>query len=92
MFATNVNQQIRLHLAYMVTTWAIPCGLCSSRVRLHHVLHEPTLLYELCIAGTTGMFEVTRMLLHVIEHCVLARLCDSACWADEQPLIVLNVR
>jgi len=90
-FAPDVNQQIGLHLAHVVTARTGPCRLGTGWMRLHHMLHEPTLLNKLRIAGPTCMVVFACMLLHMIEHRILACLCDTAGWADKEPLLILNV-
>ena len=64
----------------MVTAGTVPEGGTGGGMGLHHVLLEPGLLDKGLAASRlcTNVVEDTGMLLHVIEHSVLALLDNAA--------------
>lgn len=62
------------------------------RVRLYHVLLEPALLNESLRAHGTCMGHLPGVLLHVIEHRVLALLGNTAVGAGKFTRLVTQIR
>jgi len=81
----DVDNEIGLHLASVVTAGTIPDSGALGGMGLHHVLLEPGLLDKGLAASRfgTNVVEDTGVLLHVIEHSVLALLDDSTIRADK---------
>lgn len=85
----NVNKQIRLHATRVVTARARVLRYSTAgrggslRMGLDHVLLEAALLDEALRAHTTHVRQLSGMLLHVIEHRILALLGNSAIGADK---------
>jgi len=87
---TNVDHQIRLHLAVMGTAGTIPDYRVRCGVGLEHMLLETTLVHEL-LAAFADVLVDPGVLLHVIVHCVLSRLNNSAFRTDEVSICVLEI-
>jgi len=89
-FAPNMDDEIRFHLTRVITTRTVPESCTFYRMRLHHVLLETGLLDEgLATARLhTNMIENPGMLLHMIEHSVLALLNVPAFRAYKLTLLV----
>jgi len=89
----NVNNEIRLHLACMGTAGAGPCRSSLCGVCLHPVLLKAALLNEGLSASRlcAKMGAIIGVHLHVIEHCILSFLCNTAVGADKFSLLVTNV-
>ena len=92
MLASDVDQQIGLHLGGVVAAWA-----CVGRRRawlcvgLEHVLDQAALLNKALRTHVADIRFVSSVLLHVVEHRVLASLRDPAVGANELPLLILVV-
>ena len=97
-FPTDVNNQIRLHPADMIAAgggtfprWCLTFG----RMCLHHVLLQAALLNERL--ATTWLFanvhacRVPGVLLHVVEHRILAGLDFSTFGTDKSTFCIANV-
>jgi hypothetical protein len=90
-FATHVNQQIRLHPTAVWTERTRPdlnrCALGRSylRVGLKYVLLETASLDEAFTAPVdlADMVQLSGMLLHVIKHRILTLLCNTAVRTDK---------
>ena len=102
MLARNVDHQVCLHPACMITVllWTgihvirIRVTLvCHIRMSLGHMLLEPTLLNkgtittDLCAPVT----EISGMLLQMIEHCILAIRHFVAMRASKLPCVVATI-
>ncbi len=90
MLPTNMNDEIRLHLACVVTTRAIPHGCALYGMGLHRVLLEATLLDKGLAAARllADMCHLSGMLLHMIEHGVLTVLDNATIRTDELSLLI----
>jgi hypothetical protein len=89
----NMNNEIRLHLACVWATGAGPCRSSLCGVCLHPMLLEAALLDEGLSTPRLGadMGTIIRVHLHVVEHCILSCLCDTAFGADKLSFLVTNV-
>ena len=92
-FATEVNKEIRLHLAGVRTERTDLERRSFGGVRLYPVLLEPALLDKCFTASRlrTDMGICAGVFLHMIEHGVLTRLRFAAVRADEVPDIVAYI-
>jgi hypothetical protein len=97
-FPTDVNNQIRLHPADMIAADSGTCPrwcLTFGRMCLRHVLLQAALLNERL--ATTWLFadmhacRVPGMLLHVVEHRILAGLNLSAFGTNKSTIGITNV-
>ena len=90
----DVNDHVGLHGRPVLAAGAgEAAGSALCPVNLELVLRQPALLNEaLAAAGlVAGPLELTGVLLHVVEHRVLALLCLSAVRTDKQALLILEV-
>ena len=90
----NVNCEIRLHLARMRTAGTLPYRRTFCWMCLHRVLLQAALLDERLAAPRflADMGEMSGVLLHMVEHRVLAILDLAAIRTDKLPLLIPHIR
>ena len=91
--ATDVDDKIGLHLASVIATGTIPQSCTLGMMGLHHVLLEPGLLDKGLAAARlcANVVEHTGVLLHVIEHSILALLNDPTIWTDKGTVFISQI-